>query len=221
MSSRSRNILLGLLAVLVVVFLVHQAHGFSHIGSFSGTKLLAAIRSANLYDLVLALVLIYACYGIRSLRWQVFQHNLGSARYAAIVKMTIAGFAAVFLLGRAGEPVRPLLIARKEKLPVADVFGIYVLERLFDVASTAVLASIALILFKSHVHTGAGAAKFEAAARTTGMLFFAAVLAAVAFLVYLRLHGATWLESRLSGWIGVSGWRATVARVLLGFARGV
>ncbi len=221
MSSRSRNILLGLLAVLVVVFVVHQAHGFSHIGSFSGAKLLAAIRGANIFDLILALALIYLCYGIRALRWQVFQHNLGSAGLAAIVKMTIAGFAAVFLLGRAGEPVRPLLIARKEKLPVADVFGIYVLERLFDVASTAVLASIALILFKSHAHAGAAAGKFEAAARTTGMLFFAGVLGAVALLVYLRLHGASLLESRLASWIGVPGWRATAARILLGFARGV
>src|SRR5277367_2407577 len=221
MSSRSRKILLGFLVVLVVVFVLHQAHGLSHIGSFSGAKLLAAIRGANLLDLVLAFALIYLCYGIRALRWQVFQHNLGTAHYSAIVKMTIAGFAAVFLLGRAGEPVRPLLIARKEKLPVADMFGIWVLERLFDVASTAVLASIALILFKSHAHTGAGAAKFEAAARTTGMLFFAGVLTAVAFLVYLRLHGASLLESRLATWIGVPGWRATVARVLLGFARGV
>src|SRR5271156_1091129 len=221
MSSRSRKILLGFLVVLVVVFVVHQAHGFSHIGSFSGAKLLAAIRGANLFDLALALALIYLCYGIRSLRWQVFQHNLGSARYAAIVKMTIAGFAAVFLLGRAGEPVRPLLIARKEKLPVADIFGIYVLERLFDIASTAVIASIALILFKSHTHTGQIAGKFETAARTTGTLFFAGVLGAIALLVYLRLHGAAWLESRLAGWIGAPGWRSAVSRILLGFARGV
>src|SRR5271169_11006 len=169
MSSRSRKILLGALVVVVVVFVIHQANGFSHIGSFSGAKLLEAIRSANLYYLALALALIYLCYGIRSLRWQVFQRNLGTAHFAAILKMTLAGFGAVFLLGRAGEPVRPLLIARKEKLPVADVFGIYVLERLFDVASTAVLASIALILFKSHAHAGAAAGKFEAAARTTGM----------------------------------------------------
>ncbi len=210
-----------MLVVVVLVFVIHQANGFSHIGSFSGAKLLEAIRSANLYYLALALVLIYLCYGIRSLRWQVFQHNLGTAHFAAILKMTLAGFGAVFLLGRAGEPVRPLLIARKEKLPVADIFGIYVLERLFDIASTAVIASIALILFKSHAHTGPTANKFEAAARTTGMLFFAGVLGAIVLLVYLRLHGATWLESRLAGRTGTPGWRATIARILLGFARGV
>ncbi len=62
-----------------------------------------------------------------------------------IYRSTIIGFAAVFVLGRAGEPVRPLLIARKEKMPVSSMFGIYVLERLFDVCATAVLAGISLL----------------------------------------------------------------------------
>src|SRR5260370_7884061 len=66
--------------------------------------------------------------------------------------MTLAGFAAVFLLGRAGEPVRPLLLSRKERLPIADLFGIYALERLFDLASAAIIAAIALLLFQSYGH---------------------------------------------------------------------
>jgi hypothetical protein len=47
------------------------------------------------------------------------------------------------------------------------------------------------------------------------------VVGAVALLVYLRLHGTAFLEARLKNWIGSPGWRATVARILLGFARGV
>ena len=212
---------MAVFAVLLVVFLVHQFHGLSHLGNFSGTKLLDAIRGAKFYYLALALLLIYTCYAIRSLRWLVFQRNLGPSHYLNILRMTFAGFGAIFLLGRAGEPVRPLLIARKEKLPVADMFGIYVLERLFDTASTAVIAAIALILFESHAHTGETAGRLEAAARTTGLLLFSGVLGAIAFLVYLRLHGAAWLESRMAGWTAAPGWRATAARILLGFGRGV
>lgn len=221
MSSSSRKLLLGLFAALLVAFLVHQFHGLLHLGDFSGAKLLHAIRDANFYFLAIALLLIYTCYGIRSLRWQVFQRNLGPSHFFDILRMTFAGFGAIFLLGRAGEPVRPLLIARKEKLPVADMFGIYVLERLFDTGSTAVIAAIALILFESHAHAGETAGKLDAAARTTGSLLFAGVLGAIAFLVYLRLHGAAWLEVRMAGWIAATGWRAAVARILLGFARGV
>jgi uncharacterized protein (TIRG00374 family) len=221
MSSTSRKLLLLLFGAFVVVFLVHQTHGLSHFGNFSGAKLLDAIKHANFYFLGLAVLLIYVCYAIRSARWYVFQKNLGPSRFLTIFRMTLAGFGAVFLLGRAGEPARPLLIAREEKLPVADMFGIYVLERLFDAASTAVVASIALILFEGHAHNGDTAAKLEAAARTTGTLLAVGVFGAIALLVYLRLYGTAFLEARLKNWIGVPGWRATVARILLGFARGV
>jgi len=47
------------------------------------------------------------------------------------------------------------------------------------------------------------------------------VLVAIGFLVYLRVHGTSLLERRLQGWRVVHGWRAVVARILLGFARGV
>ena len=113
MSSSSRKVLLGLCAVLGVAYLVYHYHGLVHAGGFSGENFRNAVRGANYYYLALALALLYACYGIRSLRWQVFQRNLGPSHYTNILKMTFAGFGAVFLLGRAGEPVRPLLIARK------------------------------------------------------------------------------------------------------------
>jgi uncharacterized protein (TIRG00374 family) len=171
--------------------------------------------------LLLSILAIYGCYAIRSLRWKVFQQNLGPSHFATIYRLTLAGFSAVFLLGRAGEPVRPLLLARKEKLPVSGMFGIYVLERLFDLASAAVIAAIGLLLFRASAHSGGTASKLEVAARTTGLLFSAGVVGAVAFLVYLRLHGTALLERRLQEWVKARGWRASVAGVLLGFAHGV
>jgi hypothetical protein len=114
-----------------------------------------------------------------------------------------------------------VLLARKEQLPVADMFGIYVLERIFDLASMAVIAAIGLLLFKSHVRVGESANALEAAARTTGSVFSAAVFGAIAFLVYLRVHGTAFLERRLQSWLAAHGWRSLVARILLGFARGV
>jgi uncharacterized protein (TIRG00374 family) len=211
MSSTSRKILFLLFGVLVVVFLVHQTHGLSHFGNFSGAKLLDALKNANFYFLALAVLLIYVCYGIRALRWQVFQKNLGSSDLLTIFRMTVAGFSAVLFLGRAGEPARPLLIAREEKLPVADMFGIYVLERLFDATSTLVVASVALILFKGRFGD----------TRSKGFLLLFGLIGAIGALVYLRLRGTSWIEARLAGWIGAQGWRAVVARALLGVARGM
>jgi uncharacterized protein (TIRG00374 family) len=221
MRALARKPIFLILGVLLLAFVLYEARGFLHLGSFSGSKLLAAAREANPYYLILALVAIYTCYGIRSLRWQVFQRNIGPAHFWKIYSLTLGGFAAIFLLGRAGEPVRPLLLAKKQNLPVADTFGIYVLERIFDMGSVAVIAGVGLLLFGLHPHSGDLAAKLETAARTTGTILFAGVIAAVAILVYLRLHGTAALERRLEATIKAGSWRATMARIFLGFVRGV
>jgi glycosyltransferase 2 family protein len=221
MRASSRKLLVGIVALLLLAFLVYRASGMIGLAGFSGAKLLEALGQANLPLLALSVVAIYVCYALRAVRWKVFQRNLGASRFWPIYAMTLAGFAAVFLLGRAGEPVRPMLLARKEKLPFADMFGIYALERLFDAASTAVIAAIALLLFHSHANGGEPAGKLATAARTTGTILFAGVIGAVAFLIYLRMHGTALLERSLHGWIAARGWRKTVADILLGFARGI
>jgi glycosyltransferase 2 family protein len=229
MSSSSRKLLLIVLGILILGFIIHQFSGFSHLlGDFSGAKLLEAVRGANVYLLIASLLGIYACYALRALRWQVFQRNLGRGDFWTILKLTLAGFSAIFLLGRAGEPVRPMLLSRKEKLPMADMFGLYFLERLFDTASTAVIAGLGLVLFESHAQHAAASADtarttsaLTTAARTTGTLLFLGVTAAVVILVYLRLHGTAMLERRLAGWHAAKGWRSKLAGIILGFARGV
>lgn len=221
MRASSRKLLLVAAALAVLGFLLYRSSGLFHLADFSGAKLLHAVKGASYADLLLAVALIYLCYAVRALRWQVFQRNLGRARFDNIYRMTLAGFAAVFLLGRAGEPVRPLLLARKGGLPIADTFGIWVLERLFDTASTAVLAAIGLLVFTAGPHAGDVSATLETAARTTGTVLGIGVLGAVGALVYLRLHGTTMFETRLAGWVERGGWRETAARIMLGFIRGV
>jgi uncharacterized protein (TIRG00374 family) len=226
MSASSRKILLAVIVVAVLGFVIYRSSGFINLAGFSGAKLWSVARNANPYYLLLSLVGIYVCYALRAARWQVFQSNLGPSNFWTIYRLTLAGFASIFLLGRAGEPIRPLLLARKERLPVADMFGIYFLERLFDTACTAIIAGLGLVLFESHSHAISGEAsastsKLEAAARTTGSLLFIGVIGAVIFLVYLRLHGTAMLERRTQPWRDGGGWRSKVAGILMGFARGV
>jgi glycosyltransferase 2 family protein len=221
MQTSSRKLLIVLAAVILAGVVVYQSNKFFHAVNFSGEKLLRAVAGANLYLLLLPIIVIYVCFAIRALRWQLFQGNLGASRFWVIYKMTLAGFAAMFILGRPGEPVRPLLLSRKENLPIADMFGIYALERLFDTASTAVIAGLALFFFHSHGGNGDTASALGTAAKTAGTLLFSGVAAAVVFLVYLRLHGTTVLDRWLGGWREAHGWRGSVARILLGFARGV
>jgi hypothetical protein len=208
-------------AVLILGFLIYRSSGSLGLTGFSGAKLWTAIRGANPFWLAAAFIVIYACYAVRSLRWQVFQKNLGHAKFWEIYPATLAGFAAVFLLGRAGEPIRPLLLAKRAKHPVADIFGIWVLERLFDVASMAVIAAIALLIFKGADHPGDAAATIAKAARTAGAALAIGVGGAIAFLIYLRVKGTALLEARLQGWLHSAGWRSNFAKIILGFITGI
>ena len=221
MRTSSRKLFIILAGLLLAGFAVYQSGGFIHRANFSGQKLLHAVAGANLYLLLLSIVVIYVCYAVRALRWQLFQGNLGSSRFWIIYKMTLAGFAAIFILGRPGEPVRPLLLSRKERLPIADMFGIYALERIFDFASTAVIAALALLFFQTRESAGETTTALGAAAKTAGGALFAGVTAAVGLLVYLRLRGTAALERWLQGWLQSHGWRRSLAATLLGFVRGV
>jgi glycosyltransferase 2 family protein len=101
------------------------------------------------------------------------------------------------------------------------MFGIYALERVFDLASAAVIAAIGLLLYQSHSHSGESAGSLETAAKTSGLVLSAGVVFAIAFLVYLRLHGSSLLERRLQGWVSAHGWRHKVAGIILGFTSGI
>src|SRR6202140_920947 len=218
MRASSRKLVLVAVGLCIAGFILYRSRTLFHFGDFSGAKLLHAIRGANLLLLVLSVLAIYTCYGLRSLRWQVFQRNLGPSRFWTIYKATLAGFSSVFLLGRAGEPVRPMLLARNEKLPLSGMFGIYVLERVFDIACTAVIAAIGLLLFRAH---GADNEGGRALTSALGSSLFLGVLAAIAVLIYLRLHGTALLERRLQNVVAAHGWKAKFASIVLGFARGV
>jgi len=146
--------------------------------------------------------------------------RVGAFRFARVYSATLMGFAAIFLLGRAGEPIRPLLIARKDKMPVAGTFGIYVLERIFDLASTLVIAALGLLVF-SPVPGGEASKALLATARTTGFLLLAGLAGLAALLIYFRFRGARVLERRLEIWRTRRGWRRRAAGFFTGFGEGL
>jgi uncharacterized protein (TIRG00374 family) len=76
---------------------------------------------------------IYATYFLRALRWRVLIRPLKKdTSFRGLLSATVIGFGAIGLMGRAGELVRPYLIARRENLPVSSQLAAWVLERAFD-----------------------------------------------------------------------------------------
>src|SRR5204862_8160220 len=64
------------------------------------------------------------------------------ARLLRILIATVIGFTAVVLVGRAGEPVRPYLISRKEGVSFSSQLAAWVLERLLDLMMVLVIFGI-------------------------------------------------------------------------------
>jgi uncharacterized protein (TIRG00374 family) len=221
MRTSSRKLLVVLIGLFVVGYVVYHFIGMIRHSEFSGTEMLHAVRSANPYLLLLSLLAIYLCYALRALRWKVFQENLGPSSFRNIYTMTLAGFSALQLLGRPGEPVRPFLLARKEKLPVSGMFGVYFLERIFDLTSMAVIAAIALLGFRTDAQSSPTAQTLGKTARPVAALLVLGILTATVLLIYLRLHGTALLERQLKGWLQASGWRGKIARIVLEVAGGL
>src|SRR2546428_642936 len=149
-----RKLLFVALALVVLGALAYRSRRIINLQDFSWDRLVLAVRHARGSLLLVSLLAIYAAYAIRALRWARFCRYLGRPGFLSIYSATIVGFAALFLLVRAGEPIRPLVIARKERLPVSRMFGIYVLERLVDTTSTAVLGGPALLCFPEMLSLG-------------------------------------------------------------------
>jgi hypothetical protein len=95
--------------------------------------------------LALALALIMATYVGRALRWEVMLRPLQKhTSLWRIFSATAIGFTAVVLFGRAGEPVRPYLISKREGVTFSSQVAAWVVERMLDLLMVLVIFGMAL-----------------------------------------------------------------------------
>ncbi len=93
-----------------------------------------------------ALVVTGLNYTLRSVRWQYLLRGLGHARFGNAFRATVIGFAASFLLpARAGEFLRPYVLARRECFSVTAAFATVILERVFDAVTVLMFFAVFLL----------------------------------------------------------------------------
>jgi uncharacterized protein (TIRG00374 family) len=227
MRRTARKVLFLLLALIAIGALLYAARGSIRMPGFSWQRLGQAVRGARLNLLLLSLVTIYACYWLRGLRWVRLCRHLGPAGVWRVFAATLMGFVAIVLLGRAGEPVRPLLIGRREHLPMSAMFGIYVVERVLDIAVTILMAGSSLVILPGLLREREGADSAGSVSsllpvlQKAGFLLFAGLLAAVICLAYLRATRGGILARLVASWRSATGWRHWVAGVFAGFLEGL
>lgn len=104
------------------------------------------VRQARVDMLVGAFVCVGLTYWVRALRWQYLLRPIGPTRFRTAFRTTVIGFAALSVLpARAGDFLRPYLLARQEGLSVPATFATVVMERVLDFV--AVLALLAVYVW--------------------------------------------------------------------------
>ena len=103
---------------------------------------------------------IYLGFGFRSVRWALLLRHNKKVSPLSLLGTQVIGFTAVALIGRVADPVRPYLVAKKTGLPLSSQIAVYIVERLLDAGSMALIFSIAMIwvptdeILKATAHSG-------------------------------------------------------------------
>ena len=201
-----RTILVTALAVGLFAFFIRNA---------DLSRVWTEMRAARVDMLLVGVLVTLAMYFVRAERWQYLLEPLGHTRFWIAFKTTVIGFAATTLLpARAGEVLRPYLLARHEGLPATATFATIIVERILDLAAVLILLGIYLAGFG---HDAAAAAPSLYRAIALGGTIMCAVAFAVIAVMFAmaghpeRLHGIVLGLERVLP--------ERLARVVAGFTR--
>ncbi|HXG55085.1 MAG TPA: lysylphosphatidylglycerol synthase transmembrane domain-containing protein [Vicinamibacterales bacterium] len=146
MRSRIRTILVLLLTLGLLAFFFRDAN-FADVW--------AETRRADPMLLVVGVVITGITYMLRAWRWQSLLAPIGPTHFGTAFRATVIGFAVSSLLpARAGEVIRPYLLARKEGIKPTAAFATVILERLLDLATVLLLFGIFVVTVPDGVLTG-------------------------------------------------------------------
>lgn len=107
-----------------------------------------SLRQADPLYLSIAVFIICLGYLLRAIRWKVLLAPITETSLKELFATTTVGFAAIFLVGRAGELVRPMWLPMRDKRvrPSAALVTLG-LERIFDLAAIVCFFAANLLIF--------------------------------------------------------------------------
>ncbi len=184
--------IVAIIFVLAVVALVWFGRNRIH---FDWHEFGQQLRMADWRKIVFALACIYLGYVLRSVRWVWLLRHKKKIGPLSLLGTQVIGFTAVALIGRVADLVRPYLVGKKTGLPLSSQIAVYVVERLFDAGSMALITCSVILL------SPAGALPHPEVMRRAGYWGLAATVAGGLFLVAVRLYGdaVAGLSARIFG----------------------
>lgn len=134
-------------AVVFVILAILVYLQYRHWRTFDWGTFWGQTHRINRWHVLHAVALIYIAYVMRAIRWKIFLKPVRPKTHVAeLVSPTLIGFTGLALLGRAGEFIRPYLIARRMDLPFSSQLAVWAVERIFDIGAFAVLTVLAIFL---------------------------------------------------------------------------
>lgn len=142
-----------------------------------------AVSHANPYLLGLAVLVISLAYLFRAARWGALLAPLCPAGLRNLFIATTVGFGAVFLFGRTGEVVRPVVLPMRDpRIRASASFVTIMVERIYDMLAVVVLFAVNLLWFRPPANVGGEFGRV----RLAGIILLLVALAGVFGLTQFR-----------------------------------
>ncbi len=178
-------VILGLAAGLLFLFLRNA----------DLDKVVTSVRAARVDYLLASLALTCMTFLIRAERWQYLLAPLGPTRYMMVLRTTVIGFAASAVLpARAGEVIRPFLLARREGLSATATFATIIVERILDLVAVLLLLAAFLLWFDPGVEARDSA--LFSAIRYGGLVMTPVAIGTLVLMFFMAGH-----PERLHAWL--------------------
>jgi uncharacterized protein (TIRG00374 family) len=154
-----------------------------------------SVKAARIEYLLGSVGITVVSFLIRAERWQYLLGPLGPTRFWIVFKTTVIGFGASAVLpARAGEVIRPYLLARREGLSATATFATIVVERILDLVAVLVLLASYLLWFDPGMESRDSAV--FSAIRYGGLVMTPVAIGALVLMFFMAGH-----PERLHAWL--------------------
>ncbi len=178
--NRKRILVFGVVLIALCLLIYLQIRAWK---TFDWHMFWSQTEHANWLYVFYGLALTYAAYVLRAVRWRIFLKPVRQTTTARLLAPQFVGFAALALLGRAGEMIRPYIIAKKERLTFTSQVAVWGVERIFDMGAFAVM------LAASFLSPDLRELSFYSRLRTASFVLMFLIVGLVVGVVLVRISG--------------------------------
>jgi uncharacterized membrane protein YbhN (UPF0104 family) len=193
----SRKLLVLLALFVIAIIVAYRAWGWD----FNWSLFLSSMSRMKAGWLVASILLTMVTYWFRAIRWQILLAPLKAVRIVPLFTITLVGFSAIFLLGRAAEIARPFWLTRRENVALTGSVATIIVERFLDSIMLILVFAAALLMTELPDGSSKTLAVFKNAAWVIGLIAGSALIA----LFFLRSNAA-WIVHkipfrRIASWV--------------------